>query len=133
VTTKEWLLRGWMIEARIRAAEGKLQALRARAGRVKSSAPKAVPGGGRARAWTEAVDALCDAEAALCREIAELYRVEAEIAAAIDGVQCVRLRVLLKYRYLCYMTWTEIAEIMRYDVRTVTRLHVKALKMIKCP
>lgn len=93
MTAKEFLQQGWRLEMRIRAAEDKLQGMRARAGRVKSSAPRAVPGGGgRARAWTDAIDALCDAEAQLCREIAALYRLEAEIGAAIDGVSDLRLR-----------------------------------------
>lgn len=133
-TAKEYLQRGWMIERRIRAAEARLAELRERAGRVKSSAPKAVPGGGGGPlAWSDAVDALCDAESALCQQIAALYRVQAEVAAAIDAVTDVRLRTVLEYRYLCYMSWPRIADMMRYDVRTVTRLHGKALKQIKCP
>jgi len=132
---KEYLMRAWQIERRIRARESALEALRLRAERVKSSAPKRVPGGGRALTWSDAIDALCDAESAMLTEIAELYRTRAEVANAIAAVADVRLRTLLEYRYLCYMSWTRVADLMGYDIRSVTRLHGKALQAVAphCP
>lgn len=131
MTAKEYLNRGWLIERRIRAAEERLGRLNARAEALKSYAPRKKRGSRRAQEWTEAVDAMCDAERAMFREIAALYRVRAEVRAAIDAVEDVRLRALLEYRYLGYMTWPRIAEAMGYELRTVYRLHGKALMAVK--
>ena len=131
MTTKEWLSRGWMIEKRIRKAEEQLSALRARAEAVKSSTPKAAPRGGRAKVWTDAVDAMCDEEARMAAEIAALYRTRDEIAGAVAAVSDVRLRCVLEYRYLCYMSWPRIAEMLSCDVRTVHRWHGRALRAVR--
>lgn len=131
MTAKEFLNRAWKIDLRVRHAQNRLEELRARMGAVKSSAPRKAPRGGRARAWTDAVDSLCDAEAALVREIAALYRVQAEVRAAINTVDNVRWRAVLECRYLDGMKWQDIAEEMGYEVRTVTRMHGKALKAVR--
>lgn len=133
MTVKEYLSRGWMIERRIRMAEERLGRLSMRAAALKSYAPRKKRGGRRVQEWTEAVDAMCDAERALFAEIAALYQTQAEVRAAIDTVEDVRLRALLEYRYLCYMTWPRVAEMMGYELRTVTRLHGKALRAVRLP
>ena len=133
MTAKEYLNRGWMIERRIRMTEGRLERLRARAAAVKSSAPRKTPGRARAHDWSCAIDAMCDAEAMLSKEIAALYQTQAEVRAAIGTVEDVRLRTLLEWRYLCYMTWPRIADEMGYEVRSVTRLHGKALMAVRLP
>lgn len=133
MTAKEYLNRGWMIERRIRMAEDRLGRLSMRAAALKSHAPKKKRGGKYVQEWTEAKDAMCDAERALFAEIAALYQTQAEVRAAIDTVEDVRLRALLEYRYLCYMTWPRVAEMMGYEVRSVTRLHGKALMAVRLP
>lgn len=132
MTVKEYMQRGWKAERRVRALEDRLEILRARAERVKSSAPKRTPGGGgRARQWEDAIDALCDEEAALVEEIAALCRVQAELRQAVAAVESPRLKTLLELRYFSYLEWADIAEVMGYDVRTMHRMHGKALRILK--
>lgn len=133
MTAKEYLNRGWMIEQRIRMAEDRLGRLSMRAAALKSHAPKKKRGGKRVQERKEAVDAMCDAERALFAEIAALYQTQAEVRAAIGSVEDVRLRTLLEWRYLSYMTWPRIADKMGYEVRSVTRLHGKALRAVRLP
>lgn len=133
MTAKEYLSRGWMIERRIRMAEDRLGRLSMRAAALKSHAPKKKRGGKYVQEWTEAKDAMCDAERRMFAEIAALYQTQAEVRAAIDTVEDVRLRALLEYRYLGYMTWPRVAEMMGYELRTVTRLHGKALMAVRLP
>ena len=56
-----------------------------------------------------------------------------EISAVIAQVEDPKFRQLLRLRYLSFLKWERIAEIMGCDVRTVHRLHGRALQMIQVP
>lgn len=126
---KEYLQRGWHAEGRVKAREDQLEVLRDRMARVRSAAPS--PAGDRRgprRDWTEAVDALADAETAYLKEIAELCRVQREIRLAVETVGSALHRELLEYRYIYCLGWEEIAKRLGYDKRYVFKLHDRALR-----
>lgn len=134
MTAKEYLQRGWRIERRVRAAEARLEALKQRAERIKSAAPKAVTGGrGRPSTWQDAVDDLCDAQADYAADLSRLCAIQAQVRRAVAGVEDVRLRTLLELRYMSYLSWPAIAEAMGYDVRTIYRMHGRALAAVRLP
>jgi len=53
------------------------------------------------------------------------------IENAIEGVQDPRLRLILRYKYMDGLKWETIADLMRYDVRWIYRLHGEALRAIE--
>ena len=65
------------------------------------------------------------------KKIDLLYEVKENIEKAIHTVEDDTLRVLLRYRYINGMTWEKIAVELNYAYRNVTRLHGKALRLIK--
>ena len=124
---------GWRVESRIDKRSEELERLRERAEAVRSSAPKSGPRGGRRADWTDAVAAIADAEARINADIVRLCRVKRLIGEAIDGVCVMNQRRVLEMRYRNYMTWEDIAREIPCDVRTVYRLHGRALQQITVP
>lgn len=133
MTAKEFLMLGWRVENRIDKRAEELERLRERAEAVRSSAPKSGPRGGRRADWTDAVAAIADAEARINADIVRLCRVKRLIGEAIDGVSVMNQRRVLEMRYRNYMTWEDIAREIPCDVRTVYRLHGRALQQINVP
>lgn len=133
MTAKEFLSMGWRIEKRIDQRIAERDRLRDRAEAIRSSRPSAGPRGGKRRDWTDAVAALEDTEARLGREIAELCRIKRLVAEAIDAVPVVNQRRVLEMRYRNYMTWEAIAVEIPCDIRTVYRLHGRALLNVNVP
>jgi DNA-directed RNA polymerase specialized sigma subunit len=60
-----------------------------------------------------------------------LIELKAEIESKINSVENLKLRELLKCRYLDFKSWEEIAYLNGYSWRHVFRLHEKALDEIK--
>ena len=60
----------------------------------------------------------------------ELINKKKEITTLIDTIDNKTLTRLLHLRYFCYLTWEEIAVNMHMSIRTVYRLHGKALQEI---
>ena len=65
--------------------------------------------------------------------IGKLLTQSEEISTVIAQVEDPKFRQLLRLRYLSFLKWERIAEIMGCDVRTVHRLHDRALQMIQVP
>lgn len=81
--------------------------------------------------FTKAVDKLIEKQKETNAKIDELVAAKEEIDAAIDTVQDATLRTLLRYRYICGLTWEEIAVKMHYSYMHICRLHGKALMQVK--
>lgn len=124
---------GWRIESRIEAREEECERLRDRMTAVRRSMPSAGPRGGKRRDWTDTVAELDLAEERLRAEIEKLCRVKRIIAEAIDQVPIMNQRRVLELRYRNYMTWEEIALEIPCDIRTVYRLHGRALMKVRVP
>ena len=64
----------------------------------------------------------------LAKEINHLLEVRREVSDAIAKVQNHDERIVLEYRYLCFYSWKQISHAMRMSLRTIFRLHDRALK-----
>ncbi|MBQ6040027.1 MAG: hypothetical protein IJL32_04540 [Oscillospiraceae bacterium] len=84
---------------------------------------------GKRIALDAAVAQLVDAEQKVSAEVAQLCRLETEIACTIDRMQ-EPYRTLLYERYINGKTWEQIAVHMNYSYRRVTQLHGVALRKI---
>lgn len=69
-------------------------------------------------------------EAQINNDIDDLVDLRTEIEGKIDAVEDMRLRELLKCRYMDCQTWEEIAYENGYSWRHVFRMHEKALDEI---
>jgi DNA repair ATPase RecN len=78
----------------------------------------------------EGVIAIDEIEASINKDIDELVNLRAEIENKINGVQDLKLRELLKCRYLDCKSWEEIAFMNGYTWRNAYYLHEKALDKI---
>ncbi len=128
MTAKDYLLRAWQIEERIRHRQEEQARLRTMldAEVDENSGRKSAEGTG----LREVRRAVCDMDAAIEEEILALCRVRREVNAVIGEVEDVRLRQLLELRYRSYLTWDAIANEMKYDLRHVYRLHREALRCV---
>ena len=66
-------------------------------------------------------------------EIDRLVDLKSEISEAIDDVEDVDERLLLRYRYLGGHTWEEIGCALGVSNRTIHRLHSSALQHFSAP
>lgn len=123
MTAKEYLMQYRDAMRRTHAISDHIAELRAVCEQLRTE-------GGHHVALDKAVAELVDAQEKSAAEIAQLTKLETEIACMIDRVPepC---RTLLYERYINGLTWEQIAVRMNYSYRRVTQLHGKALKLMK--
>lgn len=82
--------------------------------------------------YTEVINQIQDLEQEIIRETGEYLRHKKEIREIIENqVKNKNEKLVLKLRYVLFMKFEKIAEIMDVDISTVYRLRKKALKNIK--
>jgi len=101
-------------------------------GIVYSHAPGS---GGKGRGGSRIEDCIAiidEIERAITEDMASLVDLKARLSGVIKKISCPRCQSLLSLRYLCGMSWEEVAEAMDYSyVHIVNRLHPKALEQFK--
>lgn len=128
MTAKEWLNRARNINLEIEAMEQAKEKLFAHYTRVTPYYADAPDGGSPD---PHKLDGYAAFSEQLDRRIRNLTDVCAEIFGVICRVPDSRLRTLLIYRYLNFMTWKEIAEATNYSYRAVTYQHGEALRAVE--
>lgn len=93
-----------------------------------SDMPKGTGASDKVQSTVEKLGAL---EKKIDSKIDEWYEAKLNIEKAIHTVESDTLRLLLRYRYINGWTWEKIAVEMNYAYRNVTRLHGKAINLIK--
>lgn len=76
----------------------------------------------------DAILRLMEEEKALNKEIDRSVDLKREISSLLDSLPDLRFRLLLEMRYLCFKSWEDIAVDLGLNVRTVFRLHARALR-----
>ena len=75
---------------------------------------------------------ILSAEESLEKDLKELSGLTEKFKTVLDGIDDVRYKELLTYRYLCGNTWEQVAEKMDYSfVHVANRLHPKAVGILK--
>lgn len=64
----------------------------------------------------------------LADEVAHLLKVREEVSAEIAKLENPAERRILEFRYLCFHSWKEIANITKLGLRYVFKLHERALE-----
>lgn len=132
MTAKEFLMQAWKIDDRIDERIEERERLLAKLTAGRGTNLSGMPRGGRYD-WTDAVSRVIEADRAIAAEITKLCEVKRLVNDAIEAVEDSRRRRVLELRYRNYMRWEQIADVMGYDVRHVTRLHGEALLDVVVP
>jgi len=83
--------------------------------------------------FTNIVMKIIELEAAINNDIERLLALKLEIRETINAVQDNEERLLLKYRYLNFMSWEDVCSYMQVSMRTAHRIHKSALENVKVP
>jgi len=76
---------------------------------------------------------IVDLEKQINDEIDHFVDLKKEIHDAIDAVKNPKERLVLRYRYIEFLTWEQTAERMNYSIMQVHRIHSNALKNFVVP
>lgn len=131
---KEYLNQAYRLDQRIDAKIAQVAALNELA--IKCTAtitgmPHS-PNKGDSR-MADVVGKIVDLQAEINRDIDRLVDLKREIVRVIKAVDNPEYQTLLEKRYLCFMTWEQIAVEMNYGIDNIFRLHRKALAQVIVP
>ena len=76
---------------------------------------------------------IIELEDEISKDVVELVALKKEIIEVIKQVGNTEYQTLLEERYLCFITWEQIAVDMGYELRYIHKLHGKALEEVKVP
>lgn len=79
------------------------------------------------------VGRIVEMEQKINAEIDRYVDLRTEIRTTINELKNNDEKLLLRYRYILFMTWEEVAEKLNVSMRTVHRIHGSALKNLKVP
>lgn len=134
MTPKQYLQQAYLLDEKINSRLRELDQLR----RLEASVQgvdltrERVQCSRRFRSQVENIaQKIIDLEQRINSEIDRLLELKLEIRKVIESVDNETEQLLLRLRYIEYKRWYEIAEIMGYSKRQVTRLHGYALQKIK--
>ena len=77
-----------------------------------------------------AIIKIMEMEREISAEVEKLLTLKQEIASRIKAIDDIDCQLILEVRYLCFMSWVEIAAEMNSTVRNIHILHGKALKKV---
>ena len=81
----------------------------------------------------DAIAKIIDLQAEINNDIDRLVDLKREIVTVIKAVGNTEYQTLLEKRYLCFLTWEQIAVDMGYNVRHLYRIHEEALGEVVVP
>ena len=81
-------------------------------------------------AFVNAVNKLVDLEKATDVKIAELLDLRMEVRETISQIDDAKQILVLRYRYIDFMKWEDIADKMDYALKSVHRIHSAALDSV---
>lgn len=131
MTAKEYLSRAYKIELQVSIKLEKLEQLRALAERTTTTLSKEPRGQARKDSTENILVKLVSLEEEIKSDISALLDVKKEVQTAIKSVLDPELRMVLEMRYLCYQSWSEIADQLHCNIRHAHRLHGEALLAVK--
>ena len=129
---KTYLSQAWLLEQRVRSKLQQMASLRSLAEQMyRTFGPAPVSKSRNVTAMEDTILRIQEAELELNRRIDHLVDAKREIAAVIDEVEDVKLRLILEKRYLTFMTWEQIAVDLHYTLRWTLQRHNQALEAVQ--
>lgn len=135
MTVKEYLNQGYRLEHRIKLVQAEIAELREMSTSISS------PGFEEHFSSSRNTDApfervlikICTLEEKQAATLEKLLDFKSELTEVINSVEDKNERLVLHYRYIGNKTWVEIGDILRWDERTIRRIHNRALSHIVLP
>ena len=134
MTSKEYLLQARYIDERIRTKMQQIDSLNSLSTSCTSvinDMPGSPNHGGSKMA--DAVIKIVDLQEQIKEDTKELVELKKEIMDVIKKINNPEFQVVLEKRYLCLMSWEQIAVDMNYSMQHVYRIHNAALKKVVVP
>ena len=130
MTAKEFLGQAYRLDQRINSKLQQIDSLRGLTQKVTQSYDNEVVSRTRnVSSLEDAIIRLMEAEEQLNIQIDQLVDTKIEIGKLIDMVHNESYRLLLEKRYLCFLSWDQIAAEMHYSRRWVLNKHERALEV----
>lgn len=133
MTTKEYLRQAYRLNELIKSHADELAALRQLSNGLVSSTQERVSGGDPT-GDTQTVNTLSkiiELEEKIQKEMNNLIDLQQDIHNSIANVKDQDEQLLLRYRYIEFLHWEEIAERMNFSTMQVNRIHGKALQHLQ--
>lgn len=134
MNAKEYLSQAFYIDKQLKAKVEQLSVLRELA--TATSQPLSDMPGSPNRTidrMERSIIKIVDMEKEIAQEVDRLLDLKSEIAQCVKNVEDIDCRLILEFRYLCFMSWEEIAAELNFTVRNIHILHGKALKLVEVP
>lgn len=131
MTAKEYLGQARFLDMRINSKiqqVASLNELATKCTTTLSDMPKN-PNRGDSR-MADSVIKIIDLQDEINSDINKLVELKREIMGVIKAVPNMEYQTLLEKRYLCFITWEQIAVDMNYSMQYTFRIHERALKEI---
>ena len=135
MTAREYLNQAYRLEQRMALDRERLKDLRALSLSVSSPGlePRYNPNCPTEAPFVNIVHRIVDQEEKVARELRMLVKLKIEIQEVIDRLSDADERLVLTYRYLKSMSWSQIADRLYVNERTVRRWHSSGLSHIRIP
>ena len=134
MTAKEYLSQARFLDDRINSKIQQISSLNELATKCTatiSDMPHSPNSGGSTMA--DAVCKIIDLQEEINKDIDRLVDLKREIMGVIKSVPNVEYQTILEKRYLCFISWEQIAVDMNYSMQHIHRMHSSALKEIVVP
>ncbi len=135
MTAKEYLRQAYRLDQQINVHVRELEELRDLSCRIQSSRFEERVSGTRDTdpPFVKTIQKIVDMQDRINSEIDRLVDLKAEMDIAINRVEDVDERLLLRYRYINNESWDDIARALNVSSRTVHRTHAAALRNFMVP
>ncbi len=132
LSAKDYLSQAYRIDQRINSKIEQVQSLRdlaAKATATLSDMPRSASP--NVHRMEDVITKMVDLESEINADLTRLIDLKHEIVTVVKCVESPELQTLLELRYLCFMTWEQIAVELHFDLRWVHRLHNRALNEVE--
>lgn len=131
MTAKEYLSQARFLDMRINSKIQQIASLNDLATKCTSTISDMPrnPNRGSSR-MADAIVKIIDLEEEINRDIDALVDLKREIMSTIKSVSNTEYQTILEKRYLCFISWEQIAVDMNYSMQYAFRMHDRALKEI---
>ena len=129
MTAKEYLSQARYLDARINTKIKQLEALNTLATSATSVLTGMPHSPNKATSkMADIVDKIVDLQAEINRDIDALVDLKGEMRSKLEMVPAEDYKAILEMRYLCFMSWEQIASNLGLSVPYTCKLHDRALK-----
>jgi len=131
MTAKEYLTQAKTLDQRINIKLERVSRLRSMTQKITAAMDsEPVSHTRNVTSMEDAIIRLMEEEESLNAAIDQLVDLKRKISGVLEQIHAPDCQLLLELRYLCYRSWEEIAEVMCMHIRTVYKIHGRALQKV---